>query len=77
MDDNSNSGDLYTKTSIAGSDSNPGTSASPFLTVQKAINSASAGDTIYVDRVNFVKIVGNRSLSVNKSVTIIGAGTGG
>jgi len=34
--------------SPTGSDSNPGTQASPFATVQKANNSAAAGDTIWM-----------------------------
>src|SRR5437899_4241268 len=31
-----------------GSDSNPGTQSQPFLTIQKGINSAVAGDTVHV-----------------------------
>ncbi|NPA82570.1 MAG: DUF4214 domain-containing protein [Epsilonproteobacteria bacterium] len=34
--------------SINGSDSNPGTESSPFKTIQKAVNSAKPGDTIYL-----------------------------
>ena len=78
VDDNVNTGDVYTKTSVPGSDAvgTPGTAAAPFATLLNAINRASNGDTILIDKVNFVKSVGNRSLNINKSVTIIGAGTG-
>jgi hypothetical protein len=36
-----------------GSDSNPGTETSPWLTIQKAVNTVSAGDTVYVKEGNY------------------------
>ena len=55
-----------------GSDANEGTLASPFLTVQQAINAASAGDTINVAAGTYAEAV-----SVNKSnLTLSGANTG-
>lgn len=40
-------GDTY-YVSPSGSDSNPGSESQPFLTIQKGINTAMAGDTVYV-----------------------------
>ena len=38
--------DYYVATT--GSDSNPGTQASPFATLTKGVSSAGAGDTVYI-----------------------------
>lgn len=47
VNDGSLTGDVFT--TAIGNDANTGTSADPFATVQFAINTAAAGDTIYVD----------------------------
>ena len=62
--------DLYT--TAAGNDGNAGTAAAPYLTIQKALLEASAGDTIYVDGGVY-----QTQLDINKSVNIIGAGRSG
>ncbi len=43
------SGNVY-YVSKSGSDSNPGTLAQPWLTIQKAANTMAAGDTVYIKR---------------------------
>ncbi len=53
-----------------GSDSNEGTLASPFLTIQHAINTAAGGDTVNVAAGTFVE-----NVTVNKKVTLQGAGS--
>lgn len=45
----------YWYVSPTGSDTNEGTLVSPFLTIQKAIGSASAGDAIYVAAGTYVE----------------------
>ena len=47
VNDNSLTGDVFT--TAIGDDTNPGTTAAPFATIDFAITSASPGDTIYVD----------------------------
>jgi hypothetical protein len=47
VNDNSIQGDRFT--TAAGNDGNDGTSAKPFLTIQKAISAANVGDVILVD----------------------------
>ena len=74
VNDNSTSGDIYT--TAIGNDANAGTSASaPKLTLGAAFTAAAAGDIIYVDKGTFTDS-GNRALTLNKAITIIGAGTG-
>lgn len=56
-----------------GNNTNSGLSANlPKLTLSAAITAASAGDVIYVDTGTWIV----QNLDINKSVTIIGAGTG-
>lgn len=52
-----------------GSDSNSGTSAAPYATVQAAVNNAKAGDTIAL-RAGTYSGSGNRDVDVSKALTI-------
>lgn len=73
VNDNSTVGDIYC--TAVGNNLNAGnTPALPKATLQAAINAASAGDTIYVDKVYFDQIDGNRDITFNKAITVIGAG---
>jgi hypothetical protein len=64
-------GDVYC--TAIGNNTNSGLSASsPKLTLAAAITAATAGDVIYVDTGTWIV----QNLDINKSVTIIGAGTG-
>src|SRR5690348_15745951 len=66
VNDNSTTGDVYT--SAIGNDANPGTSSSPFATIQHAISVASDGDIIYVDAGTYVE-----DITVNKQLDFRGA----
>ena len=68
VNDGSVAGDVYT--SAIGNAANSGSSSSPFLSIQAAIDASSSGDTIYVDAGTY-----NEGLNVNKSdLKVIGAG---
>jgi len=67
VNDNSLTGDVFT-TSI-GNDANPGTAASPFATIQFAVDAASTGDTIYVDAGTYA----SADILLNTSVVLRGA----
>lgn len=54
---------------VSGLDSNDGSAAHPYKTIQKGVNEALAGDTIQVAAATYVEQV-----SVNKSLTLVGAG---
>ena len=66
VNDNNPTGDVFT--TAIGSNSNPGTAAAPFATLNYAISKAKNGDTIYVDAGTYIE-----NVIVNKSVTILGA----
>lgn len=67
VNDNSTTGDVFT-TSV-GSNSNNGTAAYPYATLEYALTGAQAGDTIYVDAGNYDL---SSNLAINKSITIFG-----
>ncbi|MCE7043860.1 right-handed parallel beta-helix repeat-containing protein [Dyadobacter sp. CY312] len=69
VNDNATTGDHYT--TAIGNDANTGTQAAPFLTINKAISVASAGNTIWVDAGNYAE-----NVDVNKSVKIYGSNKG-
>ncbi len=70
VNDSSTTGDVYT--TAVGNALNTGISkSSPLLTLAAAITAAAAGDIIYVDSGSF----GDKSLTISKALTIIGAGT--
>ena len=58
-----------------GNVSGTGTISNPFLTLDAAVTASSNGDTIFVDTGTYTG-TGNISININKSLTIIGAGTG-
>lgn len=69
VNDNSTSGDIYTR--AIGNDNNRGSMASPFATITRALQAAQPGDIIYVDAGSYIDQV-----VVDKSITIKGAGAG-
>lgn len=74
VNDSALTGDVYC--TAIGNDANSGlTAALPKLTLAAAITAAANGDIIYVDTGTYTG-TGNRSLTLNKSITIIGAGSG-
>lgn len=52
-----------------GSDSNPGSAASPFLTIQHAVTAASTGDTIVVQAGTYAE-----NVAIDAEITLIGNG---
>src|SRR4051812_18419620 len=67
VNDGSTSGDVFT--TATGSDANPGTAAAPFATIQFAINTASAGDVIYIDAGTYA----SADITITKSLSFLGA----
>ncbi len=55
-----------------GKNSFPGTSEQPFKNLQKAIDKAEDGDTIYVAEGNYCGIMDRGQIKLNKQVTILG-----
>lgn len=70
VDDGSNLGDVYTSSSVAGSNINPGTFLAPFATVNYALTQAQPFDTIYVDAGTYAEQV-----VITKSSYVFGAGS--
>jgi|GEM_PF-3385209 len=70
VNDNSTTGDIYC-TAIGGAGNSGLTQALPKSTLSATITAASNGDTIYIDAGTWVGYTHN----INKSLTIIGAGT--
>ncbi len=62
---------LYWYVAPTGSDSNEGTLVSPFLTIQRAVDMAAAGDTIHVAAGTYAA-----GANINKSLTLLGAQAG-
>ncbi len=61
----------YYYVSLSGNDSNPGTQAQPFRTIQKGLNTLIAGDTLYIRAGTYTeKIVINVSGSSSAYITI-------
>jgi hypothetical protein len=73
VDDNSNVGDVFTASSVAGSDAVgvPGTATNPFATLKNAVNRANSGDRIFIDAGRYTTEI---SIVINKALTITGAG---
>jgi Right handed beta helix region/SprB repeat/Protein of unknown function (DUF1565) len=67
VNNNSTTGDLFT--TAIGNNSNAGTAAAPYATLQYAITQAAAGDVIYVDAGTYTGQV-----TIDRGITIIGAG---
>ncbi|HSK13900.1 MAG TPA: DUF1565 domain-containing protein, partial [Phnomibacter sp.] len=63
VNDNSTTDDTFT--TAVGNDNNPGTSEAPFATIQKAVQLASEGTSIYVDAGSYVEQV-----TIGKGLTI-------
>ncbi|MBP6687120.1 MAG: right-handed parallel beta-helix repeat-containing protein, partial [Lacibacter sp.] len=65
--------DVWTATDVFttadGSNTNPGTAAAPFATIDYAVSLAKAGDTIYVDAGTYV----TPNFTINKAITILGS----
>ena len=72
VNNTSTTGDIYC--TAIGTTTGIGTTTNPFLTLNAALAVASNGDTIFVDSGSYTG-VGNKSLTINKAVTIIGAGS--
>ncbi len=64
-------GDVYT--TAVGSDLNPGTPASPYRTIGRAVSQATAGDTIYVDAGAYAPTT---TIVVDKNLLFLGANAG-
>ncbi|HSW89020.1 MAG TPA: dockerin type I domain-containing protein [Candidatus Saccharimonadales bacterium] len=62
-------GDLYV--SASGSDSNSGTQSSPFKTIQKGVDSSSAGTTVHVAPGSYGTLTINKSGSASSPLTVI------
>ncbi len=59
--------------STTGNDSNPGTQSKPFKTIQKGVNAAQAGDTVYIRGGTYHEMVEvTSSGTVNNPITISG-----
>lgn len=68
VNDNSLAGDVFG--AGIGNNANPGTLASPFATIQFAVNTATAGSTIIVESGIY-----DEKVVINKALTITGAGS--
>ncbi len=76
VDNNSNTGDIFTPGSSSGSNSANGKKLTPFATLTYALTQAIAGDTIYVDAGIYTSDIGILLDNTKQGISIIGAGIG-
>ena len=76
VNDNITTGDHYT--TAVGNDANAGTSASPFATINFALNNATTGDTIWVDAGTYIEdvVINKNNISIRGSNYLINPNTG-
>lgn len=74
VDDNSNTNDVYTPSSVAGNDSNNGKKNTPFASLSQAFSSVIAGDTIYVDAGTYTGSLNKDLNTPVEGLKIYGAG---
>ncbi|MFO0495072.1 MAG: fibronectin type III domain-containing protein, partial [Flavobacteriia bacterium] len=76
VDNNSNTGDVFTQGSSSGSNSANGKKLTPFATLTYAVSQAIPGDTIYVDAGTYTTDIAILLNNSKQGISIIGAGIG-